>query len=474
MRLTSFPNLLENMGKTKSQTSGSWLKVFLLCSLCLFFVSCSSGPKKSYTYDSSANPSEEIQKLQSEMTKAEANQVSVFAPKSSEKARESLADAQKLQDKGKDSDKVLKELGDARGYFEQSKEVAMNAQRELSAVTDARQNALAAGAEQVRQKDLKKADKDLMDLTEEFEGKNPSVSEKKQNELIGEYQAIELSSLKDVNLGEAQSLIESARDNDAKKYAPKTLASAESKLAKAENDINQDRYNRGLILASSTIALVEAQRLAKVNDISRKTGKAGNEEMALRMVAQDEQIAALNAKASQQQAALSKGQRELSSTESQLAMDKAYQQIQSKFTPSEAAVVRQGDNVIIRMKSIHFATGSADIPSAALPTLAKVREVIMSMPVERVVVAGHTDSVGSPEINQKISEQRAESVAGYLQQGSDESQRLAGGSGEEIQIESRGYGYDHPVSPNKTKEGREQNRRVDVVITPAFGGGGQE
>jgi outer membrane protein OmpA-like peptidoglycan-associated protein len=70
-------------------------------------------------------------------------------------------------------------------------------------------------------------------------------------------------------------------------------------------------------------------------------------------------------------------------------------------------------------------------------------------------VEGHTDNVGSDEMNQKLSEQRAESVRGYLIK-----QGLADNT-----VTSRGFGKTTPVADNSSAAGRQQNRRVEIVVS---------
>ena len=127
----------------------------------------------------------------------------------------------------------------------------------------------------------------------------------------------------------------------------------------------------------------------------------------------------------------------------------------AKFTPTEAEVYRQNDILIIRLKSMNFASGRSDLPSDSMNVLAKVKEIIVDLGSKDIMVEGHTDSIGQAKINQVLSEKRAESVMKYFASGKEmENNKLA----------SAGFGYSKPLASNKTKEGRAQNRRVDVLI----------
>jgi outer membrane protein OmpA-like peptidoglycan-associated protein len=87
--------------------------------------------------------------------------------------------------------------------------------------------------------------------------------------------------------------------------------------------------------------------------------------------------------------------------------------------------------------------------------LAKLSGIILTHPGLNLIVEGHTDNVGNDEVNQKLSEQRAESVRGYLV-----GQGLADNT-----VTSRGFGKTTPVADNSSATGRQKNRRVEIVVS---------
>ena len=105
---------------------------------------------------------------------------------------------------------------------------------------------------------------------------------------------------------------------------------------------------------------------------------------------------------------------------------------------------------------MNFASGRADLPAASLPLLGKVAEVAKSLKASEIKVEGHTDSVGNADLNKSLSEQRAGAVASYLKTNGFQA----------TDVQAQGYGFEKPIATNKSKEGRAQNRRVDVIITP--------
>jgi outer membrane protein OmpA-like peptidoglycan-associated protein len=111
--------------------------------------------------------------------------------------------------------------------------------------------------------------------------------------------------------------------------------------------------------------------------------------------------------------------------------------------------------VTIRLPgSVLFDFDSAQIRPDAERTLAEVAEVIKGYAKRPVRIEGHTDSVASDDYNQKLSERRAASVRAWLAGRSVEAARLA----------PRGLGETKPVADNGTAEGRQRNRRVEVII----------
>jgi len=106
------------------------------------------------------------------------------------------------------------------------------------------------------------------------------------------------------------------------------------------------------------------------------------------------------------------------------------------------------------LKNIFFESGKAIIKSESYPELARVVQLMRENSNLKLEISGHTDNVGKPATNQKLSLGRAQAVVDYLvQQGIDKTHFTA-----------VGYGSKQPVAPNKTKEGRNLNRRVEFKV----------
>lgn len=104
--------------------------------------------------------------------------------------------------------------------------------------------------------------------------------------------------------------------------------------------------------------------------------------------------------------------------------------------------------------NIFFATGSAKLLAKSYTSLKQVAQILKDNPSYRIDVDGHTDNTGGTELNQKLSESRANSVKEYL----------IGNSIDESRIVATGYGEDKPIADNKTTAGRSKNRRVEMRL----------
>ena len=103
---------------------------------------------------------------------------------------------------------------------------------------------------------------------------------------------------------------------------------------------------------------------------------------------------------------------------------------------------------------ILFATGSATIAPESTPTLKEIGEMLKAHPELKLVIEGHTDNVGNAAANQTLSEQRAAAVKQYL---------VSTYGIPAARLQAKGYGASKPVASNDTPEGRQQNRRVELV-----------
>jgi len=138
-------------------------------------------------------------------------------------------------------------------------------------------------------------------------------------------------------------------------------------------------------------------------------------------------------------------------------MDKQEDKLRMQLQSTGVSVTRSGNNIILNMPgNVTFATGSSNISADFYRVLDSVALVLNEFEKTYIDVAGHTDNTGSAELNQRLSEARASSVARYLQSQKVVAQRFV----------TTGHGFRQPIASNDTPEGRALNRRVEIILTP--------
>jgi outer membrane protein OmpA-like peptidoglycan-associated protein len=132
---------------------------------------------------------------------------------------------------------------------------------------------------------------------------------------------------------------------------------------------------------------------------------------------------------------------------------------EKRFSELNSALIqvkKDARGTIISMSDILFDVGKASLTNDLKTSLAKIAGILTIYKDANVVIEGHTDNQGGEDLNQKLSEKRAGNVRDFLvQPGGVDSTRLS----------AVGYGFSKPIADNATKEGRQKNRRVDLVIS---------
>jgi outer membrane protein OmpA-like peptidoglycan-associated protein len=138
-------------------------------------------------------------------------------------------------------------------------------------------------------------------------------------------------------------------------------------------------------------------------------------------------------------------------------MDKQERELRQRTAGTDVQVIRDGDNLVLNMPSgITFATNESSIQPQFRGTLDQVAQTLSQYNQTYIDVYGHTDSDGTDQYNQSLSERRAASVASYLG-----SRGVSG-----ARIATQGFGESQPVASNATAEGKAANRRVEIKIVP--------
>jgi outer membrane protein OmpA-like peptidoglycan-associated protein len=138
--------------------------------------------------------------------------------------------------------------------------------------------------------------------------------------------------------------------------------------------------------------------------------------------------------------------------------DREKQELRNKLAGQLNAILQTKDSargLIVNMSDVLFDTGQYSLKPAAREKLSKISGIVLAYPTLALEVEGHTDSVGSDELNQRLSENRANAVRDFLV-----AQGIVRSS-----IGSQGLGESQPVSTNDTATGRQQNRRVELIVS---------
>ena len=138
-------------------------------------------------------------------------------------------------------------------------------------------------------------------------------------------------------------------------------------------------------------------------------------------------------------------------------MDKQERELRARTANTGIEVERKGDEINLKLPSgISFDFNSAAVKPEFRPALDQIAQTLASYQSTFVDISGHTDSIGSDVVNQRLSEQRAKVVADYMDYKGVNPARIA----------ARGYGKSFPIASNDTEQGRAENRRVEIKLSP--------
>ncbi len=141
-------------------------------------------------------------------------------------------------------------------------------------------------------------------------------------------------------------------------------------------------------------------------------------------------------------------------------MDRQEAKLRNQLVGSGVQVVRDGDHLILVMPSnVTFDTDEYQVRPAFGDVLDSVATVLTEFDKTLIEVTGHTDSTGSDGYNQLLSERRADAVADRLREREVSPGRVI----------TRGYGESRPIASNADEDGRQQNRRVELMLVPLTG-----
>lgn len=266
-----------------------------------------------------------------------------------------------------------------------------------------------------------------------------------------------------LELYEAINAVQIAEASGAGQYAPDTLATAKQNLQNAQD--LEDHKSRQKELITYARAAVQTAEDARIMTIRKKRAE---DEANAKQQAQNAQLAAVQAQEAADKAAAEQAQAEARAAQAEAEANRAQRQTQQANNQTEEmrerlkaqlnqvlATRETARGLIVNMSDVLFDFNKFTLKPEAREKLAKVSGILMAYPGLTLQVEGYTDSIGSDEYNQKLSEQRAGAVRDYLV-----AQGVA-----QTGITAQGYGKNDPVADNATADGRAQNRRVQLVVS---------
>jgi len=430
-----------------------------------------------------------------------AAEASLLAPAAWGNAETAL---QALNEDGAATDPVQTETTAA--LFDKAATTAKATATRLQALLAMRSRAIAAGAAETSDRNWEKSEKYLAKIAAAIE--RGSDQSQKVAQLLQSYDAAELAAIKSGILRRAMAAESLAQVGDARRYAPKTFGAAQSMLKETQTILDENRTNldaartlaaaaetefkhatqisiaaariRNARLSSEDIILEWEERLQVINSAAGKSYDPLEswDDVAEGLITY---IESLNTTEQQLEDELGTSRNYIASLEEELrVMDERLggtvaerdslifeqqeemrrkeklRQISESFSAEEAVILRRDGDIILRLQGMQFESGSAKLSNTALDLLARTASIIDAFPDATIMVEGHTDASGSPELNERLSQERADAVMRYMVR----DLRIDG-----RRINSAGYGSSRPVGLNSTTAGRAKNRRIDIVIT---------
>ncbi len=302
-----------------------------------------------------------------------------------------------------------------------------------------------------------------------------------QNVSPGQLEPITMSPKIPLALYEAENAVKIAGWAGADKYAAETYNKAQQLLTQAHSYQDRKAGKKSVIMTARdavqtaadarAIAIKREQQAARTQEreaaAERAAAAKANAEHEATERAQA-QAAAAQAQASQATAEAAREKAQAEAEQSKLTAQAASaraEQAETQQAALRARLLQQLNSIlqtrqtpqglVVTMSHVFFNTGKYTLHPETREMLAKLSGVLLAYPGISIKVNGYTDNTGTEEVNQTLSEQRADAVRDFLMQ-----QGVPASS-----IEAQGLGESNPVAPNDTATGRSMNRRVEIVIS---------
>ncbi|MFI5097821.1 MAG: OmpA family protein [Candidatus Acidiferrales bacterium] len=297
---------------------------------------------------------------------------------------------------------------------------------------------------------LAKAEQQLRNAEEVYARKSDKKSvESAAREAVGTAEEARVMAVKQKAEEDAQAKI-AADKKAAEEREAKARADA---AAEARRRVEAEEARKQAEAAQAEAVRMKQEAEQAAQEASRQ--KAEAEKASAAALAQQQAAQAEAEQAARDRAAAQAETKKARQAAAQAETEKS--QLRAQLLAQLNSILQTRDSargLIVNMSDVLFDTGSYTLKPGAREKLAKISGILLAHPGLTLQIEGHTDSVGSDEFNQQLSERRADSVRDFLaEQGVPVSS-----------ITARGFGKTQPVASNDTSEGRQRNRRVELVV----------
>lgn len=265
-------------------------------------------------------------------------------------------------------------------------------------------------------------------------------------------------------LNQAQQAYSQARNDPmVSQYAPVPLYEAGQALEKAEIAESEAERRHYAYLAQTKVELAQTLAAKEAAESRVAQLRSQQEEMLLTARTQELERAQQEARQAQEQLRAYRSeqqQQELIQARQQAEQARAeLQELRQEMQNMQAEQTQRG--ILLTFGDVLFAYDKADLKPGAERSISQLAGFLKDHPDRRVIIEGHTDNRGPEDYNQQLSQKRAQAVADLLEAQGISAERIT----------ARGLGESYPIAPNTTVSGRQENRRVEIIIpTPGQSG----
>ena len=258
-------------------------------------------------------------------------------------------------------------------------------------------------------------------------------------------------------LDQAQSAYTQASNNPTiAQYAPVQLREAADALDQAENARTDEEQRHYVYIAERKIVMAQTISSEKAIEDQARALRTQKENLVLQLRAREAELAQRQAQTAQEQLRSYRSeQQQQELMQAQQEAESAKAEVDELRREIEELQAQQTDRgILLTMGDVLFETDGTHLAPGATLSISKLAAFLQKHPDRQVVIEGHTDDQGESAYNEQLSRERAQAVADALE--------TAGVGRERMTI--KGMGENYPVAPNTTAAGRQQNRRVEIVI----------